>query len=347
MSRSVSLVSVASSEDSCQATTLTPRITEYDSDLNMEASDSQPAFLQSSLVIQAARSPSVHDKDCNSLPDVPQSNRTLLSGRHESPYLRAILDEDVSSSAEGKAVEHPPNSGLTVITEEELRKTESPEPEESIAAQQCLNSVADPLTEREGSTAGCLPTQLLSRDLPGKNLTPPQSGASQAGAAELKAPPCSDPGVPKDVPCPMESSQAECSSKESDQPFVSAASPASEPSVLTNTKSLQQKEPPPSFGTDNQQQTESGGLQVSDHKDKTVENPDGSEQENSEMCLENLRAEGERSPVPSTSSHIPCSAAGEYSPGFSKTESKCSQEDVTDLHLISLTFRVHFQSNVV
>ncbi|XP_072220009.1 ankyrin repeat domain-containing protein 12 isoform X1 [Leuresthes tenuis] len=325
MSRSVSLVSVASSEDSCQATTLTPRITEYDSDLNLEASDSQPAFLQSSLVIQAARSPSVHDKDCNSLPDVPQSNRTLLSGRHESPYLRAILDEDVSSS-EGKAVEHPPNSGLTVITEEELRKTESPEPEESIAAQQCLNSVADPLTEREGSTAGCLPTQLLSRDLLGKNLTPPQS--SQAGAAELKAPPCSDPGVPKDVPCPMENSQAECSSKESDQPFVSAASPASEPSVLTNTKSLQQKEPPLSSGTENQQQTESGGLQVSDHKDKTVENPDGSEQENSEMCLENLRAEGERSPVPSTSSHIPCSAAGESSPGFSKTESRCSQVDV-------------------
>ncbi|XP_076004430.1 ankyrin repeat domain-containing protein 12 isoform X2 [Genypterus blacodes] len=125
MSRSVSLVSVASSEDSCQATTLTPRLTEYDSDINLEASDSQPAFLQSSLVIQATRSPSVHDKDCNSLPDVLQSNRTLPPSRHESPYLRAILDEDANSSTEGKAAEKMPKpSVLTKIGEEtSLRET--------------------------------------------------------------------------------------------------------------------------------------------------------------------------------------------------------------------------------
>lgn len=99
MSRSVSMISVASSEDSCQATMLTPRPTEYDSDLNLDASDSQPPFLQSSLVLQSSRSPVVHDKDTNSLPDPALCSRTLLSSRHASPYLRAILDEDAKSAA--------------------------------------------------------------------------------------------------------------------------------------------------------------------------------------------------------------------------------------------------------
>ena len=97
MSRSVSMVSVASSEDSCQATTLTPRPVEYDSDLTLEASDSQPPFLQSSLVLQATRSPVVQDND-NSLPDFTQCNRTTLPSRHPSLYLRAILDDDAKSA---------------------------------------------------------------------------------------------------------------------------------------------------------------------------------------------------------------------------------------------------------
>ncbi|KAK2900435.1 hypothetical protein Q8A67_008550 [Cirrhinus molitorella] len=94
MSRSVSMISVASSEDSCQATTLTPRPTEYDSDMNIDASDSQPPFLQSSLVVQSSRSPTVHDKDTSSLPEAALCNRTPLSSRHASPCLRAILDEE-------------------------------------------------------------------------------------------------------------------------------------------------------------------------------------------------------------------------------------------------------------
>ncbi|RXN25197.1 ankyrin repeat domain-containing 12-like protein [Labeo rohita] len=94
MSRSVSMISVASSEDSCQATILTPRPTEYDSDMNIEASDSQPPFLQSSLAVQSSRSPTVHDKDTSSLPEAALCNRTPLSSRHASPCLRAILDEE-------------------------------------------------------------------------------------------------------------------------------------------------------------------------------------------------------------------------------------------------------------
>ncbi|XP_037538310.1 ankyrin repeat domain-containing protein 12 isoform X2 [Nematolebias whitei] len=320
MSRSVSLVSVASSEDSCQASTLTPRNTEYDSDMNMEASDSQQAFLQSSLIIQAARSPSVHDKDCNSLPDVLQTNRTLLPGKHESPYLRAILNEDANSSAEGKGAEHLSKSSLTTTPGEELKPKETPEPDENLSSQQKSNSAADLVIEREGGTD----TQPLICDLPGVNLKIPQSGASETGSAEQKSPPVSDLAAEKDTPCLMETSPGE----ESDQPLMSASSPAVDPSALTNANIVQQREPvPPAAGTENQQQTQSGVSDHSDHSDKPVENPDRAEEEDMETGSENLRTERAGSPVLSISLHIPVSAEGETSPSLIKTESKDSEED--------------------
>ncbi|XP_040911984.1 ankyrin repeat domain-containing protein 12 isoform X2 [Toxotes jaculatrix] len=327
MSRSVSLVSVASSEDSCQATTLTPRHVEYDSDMNLDASDSQPAFLQSSLFIQATRSPSVHDKDCNSLPDVPQSNRTPLSGRHESPYLRAILDEDANSSTDSKAVENLPKSSLP---SEELRTREnSAETEETLSSQQY---VADSFMERDGSTPGSLTPQMSNKDPPNKNLIP-QSGlsqcsGSQTGSAEQKALPSSETPVVKDVQCLTENSQAECSDKDSDQPSVPTASLSAEPSALTNT--IQQRELLPSSAVESQQQSDTGTTQVSDHKEKLIENTDRSEPESMEVVPEGFRTEGMGSPVPSTSSHVPSSTTGESLPGLSKTspEPKCSQEDM-------------------
>ncbi|XP_056247293.1 ankyrin repeat domain-containing protein 12 isoform X1 [Seriola aureovittata] len=330
MSRSVSLVSVASSEDSCQATTLTPRHVEYDSDMNLEASDSQPAFLQSSLVIQATRSPSVHDKDCNSLPDAPQSNRTLVSGRHESPYLRAILDEDANSSTEGKAVENLPKSSLP--TEELKTRETSAETEENLNSQQCMNSVADSSSERDGSTPGCLTPQVSNKDPMNKNLIPQpslsQCSGSQTGSTEQKALPSSESPVVKDVQCLMENSQAECSNKDPDQPSVPTSSVSAEPSALTNTKTLQQREPLPPSGVESQQQTETGTTQVSDHKEKLPENTDRPEPESMETVSESLSTEGMGSPVPSTSSHIPSSAAGESLPGLSKTNTESSQEDM-------------------
>ncbi|CAL9689369.1 unnamed protein product [Knipowitschia caucasica] len=111
MSRSVSMISVASSEDSSHATILTPKHPEYDSDMNCDASDSQSAFLQSSLVIQATRSPSIHDNSGGL-----DSNRATLPIRHESPCLRAILDEEASS--EPKMVENIP---IINVTSEEAR----------------------------------------------------------------------------------------------------------------------------------------------------------------------------------------------------------------------------------
>ncbi|NP_956444.2 ankyrin repeat domain-containing protein 12 [Danio rerio] len=111
MSRSISMISVASSEDSCQATILTPRPTDqYDSDMNVEALDSQPPLLQSSLVAQSSRSPSVHDKDISSLPESSAlCNRTPLASRHASPCLRAILDEEAKvPTTETKPTEESP-----------------------------------------------------------------------------------------------------------------------------------------------------------------------------------------------------------------------------------------------
>ncbi|XP_035491647.2 ankyrin repeat domain-containing protein 12 isoform X1 [Scophthalmus maximus] len=337
MSRSVSLVSVASSEDSCQATTLTltPRHGEYDSDMNLEASDSQPAFLQSSLVIQATRSPSVHDKECNSLPDVLQSSRTPLSGRHESPYLRAILDEDAnSSSTEGQAVEHLPKPSLP--SEEAKTSEASAETEERENSQQYVNSVADSFVERDArETPCCLTPQMSNKDPLNKNLhlhstSLSQCSGSQTGSTEQKTLP-SDSSTAKEVQCLTEHSQTECSSDHPDPPSVPAASVSAETSALANT---QQREPLLSSGAETQQQTEPGSTaQVSDDREKVHESTtDGPEPESMEIVPEGFRTEGTESPVPSTSSHIPSSAAatGESLPGFigTNTESKYSQEDM-------------------
>lgn len=328
MSRSVSLVSVASSEDSCQATTLTPRHVEYDSDMNLEASDSQPAFLQSSLVIQATRSPSVHDKDCNSLPDVPQSNRTVQSGRHESPYLRAILDEDANSSIEGKAVENLPKPSQPT---EELRTREtSAETEESLNSQQYTSSVTDSVTEREEITPAGLTPQMINKDPESQNLTLPECSGSQTASPEQKTLNSSDPLAAKDAQCPTENTQAECSNKDSDQPSIPTACLSAEPPALTNTTDFQQREPLTVYSMENFQQTESSTAHVSDHKDKPLESVDRAEQDSMETVSESFRTESIGSPVPSTSSHNPSSTAGESLPSFSKTssESEYSQEEM-------------------
>ncbi|XP_034558539.1 ankyrin repeat domain-containing protein 12 isoform X2 [Notolabrus celidotus] len=318
ISRSVSLVSVASSEDSCQATTLTPRHVEYDSDMNMDASDSQPAFLQSSLVIQATRSPSVHDKDCNSLPDVPSSTRTLPSSRHESPYLRAILDEDANSSVEGKTVENVQKSSQPT---EELRPRETPaDSEEGLSSQQILNSVSEPVAEREGSVP-----QMSNKDPESKNLS--ECGSSETGSTEQKTLSSSDPPVSKEAQHPLEDSQEELNTKESDQPLIPAASLSTEPSTLANTKPLQQSEPLTVPGDESEHQTESGGTHVPEQTEVPPPTADGAEEDSMETVSESFRAEAVGSPVPSTSSHIPNSSLLES--GFSKTtEPESSPEEM-------------------
>ncbi|KAL6104085.1 ankrd12 [Pungitius sinensis] len=326
ISRSVSLVSVASSEDSCQATTLTSRHVEYDSDMNLETSDSQPAFLQSSLVIQATRSPLGPDKDCNSLPDVPQSNRTLLPSRHESPYLRAILDEDANSSTEVKAVESQPKCSQPA---EELGTQESSaETEEVLNTQQlCVNSVCDSAAGRAGSPSAILTPLTVNKDPPSKSLNLPEDCSSQMEWAEQKAPPFCDLPVEKDIPCPTETSRAERTNKDSNKPWTPTACLSAELLEIANTKSIQQREALPDSAVESTQQTELGATHVPDLQDEPLESADGADEER--METEGFRAEGAGSPVPSTSAYIPAAASGEPLPGFGQTipESKCSQDD--------------------
>lgn len=323
MSRSVSLVSVASSEDSCQATTLTPRHVEFDPDMNLEASDSQTAFLQSSLVIQATRSPSAHDKDCNSLPDAPQSQRTLQSSRHESQYLRAILDDDANSSSEGRAPENLLKSSQPAEEPQKARES-SAEAEESIASQQGTNAVAD--SEREGDSLGNSTQHTLTQDPESKSLTLPEC----SGSSEQKIPTSSDPPVARDVQDLTDDAQADCNIKDPDPPSVPTDCSSAEQSAPANASHVQQREPLSVSRVESLQQTESGITHISDHKDKPLESADVAEQESTEAVAEAFRPEGAGSPAPSTGLHIPSTTSGESLPGFSETrsESECSQADM-------------------
>ncbi|KAM8966708.1 ankyrin repeat domain-containing protein 12 isoform 2-T2 [Pelodytes ibericus] len=94
-SRSISLISVASSEDSCHATVTTPRPTlDYDSDFTLEGSDSQMSFSQSPF-LPSAKSPAVHDRELDSLTDLPERIKTPATSRLLPNYLRSASVEDV------------------------------------------------------------------------------------------------------------------------------------------------------------------------------------------------------------------------------------------------------------
>ncbi|XP_063307633.1 ankyrin repeat domain-containing protein 12 [Pelobates fuscus] len=94
-SRSISLISVASSEDSCHATVTTPRpIIEYDSDFTLEGSDSQMSFSQFPF-LPSAKSPAVHDRELDSLPELPERIKAPVGGRLLPNYLRSASVEDV------------------------------------------------------------------------------------------------------------------------------------------------------------------------------------------------------------------------------------------------------------
>ncbi|XP_053100067.1 ankyrin repeat domain-containing protein 12 isoform X2 [Hemicordylus capensis] len=92
-SRSVSMISVASSEDSCHTTVTPPRpITEYDSDFMLEGSDSQMSFSQSPF-LSSAKSPAHHETD--SLSELPERNKAPFPNRLPAAYVRSASVEDV------------------------------------------------------------------------------------------------------------------------------------------------------------------------------------------------------------------------------------------------------------
>ncbi|XP_066512498.1 ankyrin repeat domain-containing protein 12-like isoform X1 [Hoplias malabaricus] len=231
MSRSVSMISVASSEDSCPAAMLTPKLNEYDSDLNLDASDSQPPFLQSSLVPQSSRSPGINDKDTNSLPDTAPCNRTPLSSRHASPYLRAILDEDDKSAAveADRLTEESQKAGDVACSGDELSKVHTTEAsaahvEESQSNQSCLTAhlpCATPEVEQsanvedEGST---LSSQFgsvthsqdpYSKDLAGQQTNLPQASNPLLTTVEISKPNSADSLPEQSGQCQLDNSDVD------------------------------------------------------------------------------------------------------------------------------------------
>ncbi|KAJ7338687.1 hypothetical protein JRQ81_012589 [Phrynocephalus forsythii] len=92
-SRSVSMISVASSEDSCHTAVTPPRpITEYDSDFMLEGSDSQMSFSHSPF-LPSAKSPAYHEND--SLSELPERSKAPISTRLPPTYVRSASVEDV------------------------------------------------------------------------------------------------------------------------------------------------------------------------------------------------------------------------------------------------------------
>ncbi|XP_015262091.1 PREDICTED: ankyrin repeat domain-containing protein 12 isoform X2 [Gekko japonicus] len=92
-SRSVSMISVASSEDSCHTVVTPPRpITEYDSDFMLEGSDSQMSFSHSPF-LPSAKSPAHHETD--NLPELPERNKAPFQNRLPPAYVRSTSVEDV------------------------------------------------------------------------------------------------------------------------------------------------------------------------------------------------------------------------------------------------------------
>ncbi|XP_069072718.1 ankyrin repeat domain-containing protein 12 isoform X2 [Pleurodeles waltl] len=103
-SRSVSMISVASSEDSCHTTVTTPRpLIEYDSDFAMEGSDSQMSFTQS-LVLPTAKSPALHEKESDCTGDLPDRSKSIFSSRVLPAFFRSTSVDDVKHMSEIKPV---------------------------------------------------------------------------------------------------------------------------------------------------------------------------------------------------------------------------------------------------
>ncbi|NWI41591.1 ANR12 protein, partial [Picathartes gymnocephalus] len=94
-SRSVSMVSVASSEDSCHTTVTTPRpIIEYDSDFMPEGSDSQMSSSQSPF-LASAKSPALVEKEADGLAELPDRIKPSFTNRLPQMHVRSASVEDV------------------------------------------------------------------------------------------------------------------------------------------------------------------------------------------------------------------------------------------------------------
>ncbi|XP_067834471.1 ankyrin repeat domain-containing protein 12 isoform X2 [Heptranchias perlo] len=104
-SRSISMISVASSEDSCQTSAVaTPRpLTDYDSDFTIEGSESQSSFSQS-VFLSSAKSPAVYDRDSDVLADLPDRLKSPYSCKLSGSYLRSVSTDNARYENECRTV---------------------------------------------------------------------------------------------------------------------------------------------------------------------------------------------------------------------------------------------------
>ncbi|XP_028922245.1 ankyrin repeat domain-containing protein 12 isoform X2 [Ornithorhynchus anatinus] len=93
-SRSVSMISIASSEDSCHTTVTTPRpMVEYDSDFMLEASDSQMVFTQAPF-LPTAKSPALLERESVGTAELSDQMKPSFANRLPLPYVRSSSVED-------------------------------------------------------------------------------------------------------------------------------------------------------------------------------------------------------------------------------------------------------------
>ncbi|XP_043922472.1 ankyrin repeat domain-containing protein 12 isoform X2 [Protopterus annectens] len=118
-SRSMSAISVASSEDSCQTAVTTPRlISEYDSDFVLEGFDSQMSVSQPHF-LSNIKSPVAYERECDSSSDLIEHIKSPFPNRILPSYLRsASAEDDKIVLHEGKQIaEYRRCSGPATVTE--------------------------------------------------------------------------------------------------------------------------------------------------------------------------------------------------------------------------------------
>ncbi|KAG9347812.1 hypothetical protein JZ751_003827 [Albula glossodonta] len=110
MSRSVSMISFASSEESCQLKALTQGpLTEYASDFMQDGLDSHLSTSQSSFAVHSLKSPVVHEKKSDGFLDGVPGENTALHSKQEPPNSRSAPDEDGKSVSSNSSYFHEHN----------------------------------------------------------------------------------------------------------------------------------------------------------------------------------------------------------------------------------------------
>uniref|UniRef100_A0A8V0X3R7 Ankyrin repeat domain 12 n=1 Tax=Gallus gallus TaxID=9031 RepID=A0A8V0X3R7_CHICK len=93
-SKSVSIISVASSEDSCHTTVTTPRpAMECDSDFVLEGADSQMSFSQSPF-LPTAKSPALLERETDGVAELSDRMKPSFANRLPPAYIRSASFED-------------------------------------------------------------------------------------------------------------------------------------------------------------------------------------------------------------------------------------------------------------